>query len=181
VGYPVVIRVVSPQIVHKYDVHGVALDLADEAALAAAYDEMMRHLADVAPDAEILGVLVRRMIPSGHEVILGAKRDVVFGPTVLFGLGGLFVEVFRDVTFALAPVHTGAARRMIRGIRAFELLAGARGTEPADVDSIEQCLGRLGRLASDVERISELDINPLIVGAAGRGSTVADVRIRLTE
>ncbi|HUU23637.1 MAG TPA: acetate--CoA ligase family protein, partial [Phycisphaerae bacterium] len=179
VGYPVAMRVVSPQIVHKFDVKGVALDLADGGAVRKAHDEMMGNIARVLPAAEVLGVVVRGMIPAGHEVILGAKRDAVFGPTVMFGLGGLFVEIFKDVTFALAPIGEGLASRMVREVRAFRLLEGARGTPPADIVGIEQCLRRLGQLVTDFERISELDINPLIVGPAEQGSWVADVRIRL--
>ncbi|HUU58791.1 MAG TPA: acetate--CoA ligase family protein, partial [Phycisphaerae bacterium] len=165
--------------VHKFDVKGVALNLADGAAVRTAHDEMMGIIARVLPAAKVLGVMIRRMIPAGHEVILGAKRDAVFGPTVMFGLGGLFVEIFKDVTFALAPIGEGLASRMVREVRAFRLLEGARGTPPADIVGIEQCLRRLGQLVTDFERISELDINPLIVGPAEQGSWVADVRIRL--
>ena len=179
IGFPVVLRVVSPQIVHKYDVKGVALNLENAEQLKKAYKNMMDHIAKVLPDAEVTGVLVRGMIPAGHEVILGAKRDAVFGPTLMFGLGGLFVETFKDVTFALAPVDQGIASRMVRQIKAIGLLKGARGAEPADIAAIEQSLRRLGQLISDFERIRELDINPLIVAPAGQGAAVADVRIRL--
>jgi len=178
-GYPVVLRVVSPQIIHKFELKGVALDLTDADAVAQAYAEMISHVGQARPDAEIAGVLVRPMIPPGHEVILGAKRDPMFGPILMFGLGGVFVEVFRDVTFGLAPVTTHQASRMIRGIRSLELLQGARGTEPADLESIEVALRRLGQLVADFDRISELDVNPLIVGPVGRGGAVADVSIRV--
>ena len=97
----------------------------------------------------------------------------------MFGLGGLFVEVFKDVTFALAPIDEGAASRMVREVKAFRILEGARGTKAADIAGIEECLRRLGQLVSDLERVSELDINPLLVGAADQGNSVADVRIRL--
>ncbi len=179
VGFPVVLRVVSPQIVHKFDVKGVALDLRDAEAVKEAYQGIMDNVARVRPNAEVLGVICRPLIPAGHEVILGAKRDAVFGPTLMFGLGGLFVAVFRDVTFALAPIDANTAARMVREIKAYSLLKGARGTEPADVQEIERCLLRLSRLVTDFPRIAELDINPLIVGRAGEGAQVADVRIRL--
>jgi len=181
IGFPAVLRVVSPQIVHKFDVKGIALNLPDAQAVRNAYAEMMQTIAQRQPDAEILGVIVRGMIPAGHEVILGAKRDAVFGATLMFGLGGLFVEIMKDVTFALAPIDAGTARRMVRGIRAFKLLEGARGHVVADIAGIEQCLRRLGQLVADFERISELDINPLIVGSADSGAVVADARIRLGE
>ena len=178
-GFPVVLKVVSPQIVHKYEVKGVALGLKNAEEVKKAHNEMLAHIGKVLPEAQVTGVLVRGMIPSGHEVILGAKRDAVFGPTLMFGLGGLFVEIFKDVTFALAPVDAGIASRMVRQVKAISLLEGARGTEPADIASIEESLRRLGQLVSDFERIRELDVNPLIVGSAKQGSAVADVRIRL--
>lgn len=178
-GYPVVLRVVSPHIIHKFELKGVALDLADANAVAAAYEAMIANIGKVMPAAEICGVLVRSMIPPGREVILGAKRDPVFGPTLMFGVGGVFVEVFRDVTFGLAPIDAGTASRMVRGIRSIDVLRGARGTEAADLAGIEGCLRRLGQLVSDFERIAELDVNPLIAGPAERGCAVADVRIRL--
>ena len=180
IGYPVVLRIVSPQIVHKYDVKGVALNLKDAQAVKQAHREMMESISKAKPDAEIIGVLVRGMIPAGREVILGAKRDPVFGPTVMFGLGGLFVEIFKDVTFALAPIDSGVASRMVREIKSISLLEGARGTKPVDIGAIEECLRRLGQLITDQPRISELDINPLLAGPVGQGSAVADVRIRLS-
>ena len=181
IGYPVVLRVVSPQIVHKYDVKGVVLNLDNANAVREAHAKMVGQIAKAMPEAEILGMIVRRMIPQGHEVILGAKRDPAFGATLMFGLGGIFVEIFKDVTFALAPIDAGVAHRMIRGVKAISLLEGARGTEPADLAGIEECLRRLGQLVADFDRISELDINPLIAGPAGEGNHVADVRILLTE
>ncbi|MDY7009188.1 MAG: acetate--CoA ligase family protein [Planctomycetota bacterium] len=181
IGYPVVLRVVSPQIIHKFDVKGVALNLRDADAVRSAYNDMVSHIGEAMPEARIKGFVVRGMIPSGHEVILGAKHDAAFGPTLMFGLGGLFVEIFRDVTFALAPITPAVASRMVRQIKAYKLLEGARGTGPADVAGVEDCLLRLGRLVVDFERIAELDINPLIVGPAGKGGNVADVRIRLSE
>ena len=126
-------------------------------------------------------MIVRGMIPPGHEIILGAKHDAVFGPTVMFGLGGIYVSIFKDVTFALAPVDRMTAERMIREIKAIKLLEGARGTKAADLDEIAECLCKLGQLVTDFPRISELDINPLIAASADKGSVVADVRIRLSE
>jgi len=180
IGFPVVLRIVSPQVVHKWDVKGVVLDLADAAAVRAAFDRMLRDVAEAMPEAEIRGAVVRRMIPGGHEVILGAKRDPAFGPTLMFGLGGLYVELFRDVTFALAPISRGRAARMLRQVKAFRLLEGLRGAHKADIEGIQDCLIRVGQLVSDFDRIAELDVNPLIVGPANIGNTVADVRIRLS-
>ena len=161
IGYPVVLRVVSPQIIHKSEVQGIALNLAD----AEAVRERVR--ADAAARRprpcrrrEIRGMLVRRMIPPGYELILGAKRDPAFGATLMFGLGGIYVELFSDVTFGLAPMDMATAGRMIRQVKAFKLLQGARGKPPADVKSIEEFLVRLGQLVADFDRIAELDINP---------------------
>jgi acetate---CoA ligase (ADP-forming) len=176
-----VLRVVSPQIVHKSEVQGITLNLTDAGAVCAAFERMQKHLAAVAPEAEIRGMLVRRMVPAGHELILGAKRDPVFGAVLMFGLGGIYVELFSDVTFALAPIDLAAAARMVRNVKASKLLQGARGKPPADIKNIEQCLVRVGQLVADFGRIVELDVNPLIAGPAETGNAVADVRIRLAE
>jgi acyl-CoA synthetase (NDP forming) len=165
--------------VHKFEVKGVILNLVTAQAVRDAYGAMVRHLSQVMPQAQVVGAIVRGMIPSGHEVILGAKRDAVFGPTLMFGLGGLFVEVFKDVTFALAPVDEATADRMIHEVKACSLLQGARGTEVADLKGIRQCVLRLGQLVTDFPIIAEMDINPLLVGPVATGCAVADVRIRL--
>jgi acyl-CoA synthetase (NDP forming) len=178
IGYPVVLRVLRPQIVHKSEMKAVALNLADPESVRGAFDQMLRHVTQSVPDVEIHGVLVRKMIPQGHEVILGAKRDPGFGPTVMFGLGGIYVEYFKDVTFALAPLGRLTAANMIRQIRAYPLLEGARGGPRADVEGIAECLIRIGQLVNDFDRITELDVNPLIAEPAGT-NTVADVRIRV--
>jgi len=178
-GFPVTLRVVSPQIIHKSDVKGVALNLNSTAMVRAAYERMRHHLAAVAPEAQIHGLLVRSMIPAGHELILGAKHDPVFGPTLMFGLGGIYVELFEDVTFGLAPIDGATAARMVRHVKAYRLLEGMRGAAAADIQNIQECLQRLGQLVTDFPRIVELDINPLIAGPAEVGNAVADVRIRL--
>jgi len=180
IGYPVVLRIVSPQVVHKWDVGGVVLNLQEASAVRSAFEQMVQRVRQAVPQAEIRGAVVRRMIPPGHEVILGVKRDPSFGPVLMFGLGGLYVELFKDVTFGLAPISRGGAQRMLRQVKAFKILEGLRGSPPADVENIRQCIQRLGQLAADFPRISELDINPLIVGPKQQGNTVADVRIRLS-
>ncbi|MDZ7615499.1 MAG: acetate--CoA ligase family protein, partial [Patescibacteria group bacterium] len=181
IGYPVVLRVVSRQVVHKSEVKGVTLNLSKADSVLGAFERMQRQLHELMPEAELDGMLVRRMIPEGYEVILGAKRDAVFGPTLMFGLGGIYVSLFKDVTFGLAPISSAAAARMVRKVTAFRLLEGARGGSAADVPGIEQCLIRLGQLVADFERITELDVNPLIALAADKGNVVADVRIRLGQ
>jgi len=181
IGYPVVLRAISPEIVHKSEAQAIALDLADAAAVRTAYDRMLGRVVQAVPEARIRGVLVRRMIPAGHEVIVGAKRDPSFGPVLMFGLGGIYVELFEDVTFALAPIGRAAADRMVRRVKAHRLLEGLRGSPPADLEGIGDFLMRTGQLVADCDRIVELDVNPLIVGPADVGCAVADVRIRLSD
>jgi acetyltransferase len=178
-GYPAVLRLQSRQIVHKTEAKAVALDLPDAAAVRAAYRRMAEHVARTMPQARIDGAVVRRMVPAGLEVILGAKRDPSFGPVLMFGLGGIFVEVFCDVAFALAPIAPATADRMIRQVRSYALLEGERGMPRADLEGIRECLIRVGQLAGDFPRLAELDINPLIVGSTPGSCAVADVRIRL--
>jgi len=181
IGYPVVLRLVSPQITHKSEVKGVALNLNAPDAIRGAYDRMTRHIADLVPEAEIRGLLVRPMIPDGYELILGAKRDPSFGPTLMFGLGGIYVGLFKDVTFALAPIGAATAARMVCQVKAYRLLEGARGGARANIEEIQKCLIRVGQLIDDFDRVAELDVNPLIAGPAEIGNAVADVRIRLTD
>jgi acetyltransferase len=181
IGYPVTLRVVSAQVVHKSEVKGVALNLTDAGMVRGAFERMRRDVTAAVRGAEIQHLLVRKMIPAGHELILGAKRDPVFGPTLMFGLGGIYVELFEDVTFGLAPLDQATAARMVRQVKAYRLLEGMRGGSPADIENIRDCLQRLGQLVSDFPRIVELDINPLIAGPAEVGNMVADVRIRLGE
>jgi hypothetical protein len=173
--------VVSPQIVHKSEAKGIALDLEDAESIRRADSRIRSHVAQALPEAEIRGLLCRPMIPRGHEVILGAKRDPSFGPTLMFGMGGIYVELFRDVTFGLAPVARSTAMRMMQNIKAYQVLEGARGGARADIEGIAESLVRLGRLVADFEQILELDINPLIAGPADRGNAVADARIRLSQ
>lgn len=179
IGYPIVLRVVSPKIVHKIEMKGVVLDLKDPEEVRDAYDAMYTHLLKHVPPEDITGVLVRRMIPAGKEVILGIHRDAIFGHMLMFGLGGIYVEAFKDVTFRIVPIRETAAGKMIRELRTSALLEGLRGEERSDIAAIEDTLRRLSQLANDFPRIAELDINPLIVHPVGHGCHVADIRIYL--
>jgi acetyltransferase len=178
-GYPAVLRVVSPKIVHKFEVNGVALNLRDGAELRRAFRAMQDSLRRHVKPEDISGILVRPMIPAGKELILGLSRDPIFGHILMAGLGGIYVEAFKDVTFRIVPIREGAAGKMLRELRMFKLLTGLRGEKPSDVPAVEDALKRLSQLADDWPRIAELDINPLIVHAEGDGCHVADVRIRL--
>ena len=179
IGFPVVMKVDSDDIVHKFDVKGVLLDVRSPEAAGEGYDSILANVEMAKPGARVKGIYVQKMITKGEEVILGVKRDPSFGVVIMFGLGGLFVEVFKDVSFRVAPIGPRSASEMIREIRAYSMLAGARGKKPRDIRSIEECIQRLAVLALDNPEIKELDINPLIVNDEGGGCYVADARIML--
>ena len=177
IGYPVVLKIASPDILHKSDIGGIELDLRDDEAVVAAYERIMSRVLQRMPDARIWGVSVQQQLPPGREVIIGVNRDANFGPILMFGLGGIYVEVLQDVTFRLCPVTPREARQMISEIRAVGLLRGARGAAPADMDAIADVICRVSALAMAFDDITELDINPLIVGDRGQGAVAADIRI----
>jgi len=140
----------------------------------------MTDIARRQPAAAVEGVIVQKMMP-GVETILGINRDPQFGPILMFGLGGIYVEVFKDVTFRLAPIRELGAQRMVESIKAGQILRGVRGRPPADLDALLECIERLSQLAVDIPQIAELDINPLMVLPAGQGAAVVDARLRLLE
>lgn len=177
IGFPVAMKVGSPDIVHKFDVGGVQLGIDSPAAAAEAFTAIRTNVRAHQPDARIDGVFVQAMAGHGEEVILGLKRDASFGPVLMFGLGGIFVEIFRDVSLRLVPVAPEHARSMLREVKAFPILDGARGRHQRDLDALEQCILRLSQLAKECPQILELDINPLVVCDRGRGCAVADARI----
>jgi acetyl coenzyme A synthetase (ADP forming)-like protein len=177
IGYPVVLKVVSDDIIHKSEVQGVELNLGNAREVEEAWKRIHGHIKTSMPEAKISGLYVIRMIKEGEEIILGIKRDPSFGPVLLFGLGGIFVEVFKDVSFGVAPLSREEARKMVEQTRAFEILKGIRGRNPKDMDSIVDALLRLGRLAEDFPEIEELDINPLFVLDQGQGSVIGDARM----
>jgi acetyl coenzyme A synthetase (ADP forming)-like protein len=161
-GFPVALKVVSPGIVHKTDAGGVRLDLGTAIELRAAAAEMLDAVHRAAPEAEVAGLLVQRMARGGRETIVGIARDPVFGPLVMFGLGGVFVEVLRDVAFRMAPLGALDAHDLIHGIRGLPLLQGVRGSPPVDFAALSDAVLRVSRLAVDLPEIAELDINPLL-------------------
>ncbi|GBF32184.1 acetyl-CoA synthetase alpha and beta chains [Desulfocucumis palustris] len=167
IGYPVALKIISRQISHKSDVGGVSLNIRDEAALQTAYRQMLQRVKSNAPGAAVEGVLVQSFRPEGVEVILGIKRDPEFGPVVIFGLGGIYAELFRDVAFRIAPFTREEALAMLRETKAYKLLAGYRGAAGGNMDAVADCLLRLGQLALEHPEIKELDINPLMVTPGG--------------
>jgi acetyltransferase len=181
IGFPVVMKIVSPHIVHKVDVGGVKLNLQSEAEVKAAYTDLLQQVKAARPGAEIWGVLIQEMVSKGKEIILGMKRDPLFGALLMFGLGGIYVEVFKDVIFRIAPIHELSARHMIEAIKGIKLLRGFRGEPASDIDAIAQSLSRLSQLVTDFTEIEEMDINPLIVLPAGSGARVVDARIMISD
>lgn len=180
-GYPVAMKISSPDILHKSDVGGVKVGLASASAVEDAFELMMLRIKKRKPDAEIRGVLVEKMISGGREVILGMKKDRQFGPVLMYGLGGIFVEVLKDVSFGLAPITAEECFKMISSTKSYKLLTGARGEKPVDVPSIVINIQRLSQLVTDFPEIDEVDINPLKVGQKGDGAFVVDARIILSK
>jgi len=179
IGLPVVLKIVSPRIIHKSDAGGVLVKLASRADVMAGFEQIVANAKRYSADAVIEGVLVQQMAPAGEEVIFGMNRYPIFGPLIMFGMGGVFVEVFQDVKFSLAPVTREEAVRMIHGIKGFKLLNGFRGRPKADIGVIERLLVSMSNLALNHPEIIEMDLNPLLVHPEGKGVTVADCRIIL--
>lgn len=175
---PVVMKIVSPDIQHKSEIGGVLLGIEGENAVRAGFDTLMERARNAEPDAAIEGVLVAPMIRDGVETILGVQRDPVFGPVVMFGLGGIFVEVMKDVTLRVAPFTEAEAQVMIREVKGFPLLDGARGRQPADVDALAATLSKLSLFAAaHADTLETLDINPLLVLPRGQGAVAVDALI----
>lgn len=178
-GFPVVMKVVSPQILHKSDVGGIRLNLKSPGEVREAFSEMMTRLQSLLPHADLEGVLIEAMAPAGHEVIIGMRRDPNFGPVMMFGLGGIYVELFRDVAFRVAPLTHDDALEMIFETRAGRLLSGFRNQPTADLEAILDAILRLSHLALDFPEIQEAEINPLLVRPKGGGAVALDCRILL--
>ncbi|MGH7425235.1 MAG: acetate--CoA ligase family protein [Candidatus Methylomirabilales bacterium] len=174
-GYPVVAKIVSPDILHKTEVGGVLLNLNDAAAVRAAYRQIVERSRQAR--AALRGVLISRMAPPGTEVIAGLTQDAQFGPVVMFGLGGIFVEVYRDVSFRLIPLTEPDAAAMIREIKASPVLQGVRGGRAADLKALADLLLTLSRMAEENSEIAEMDLNPIIVYE--EGLSVVDARVLL--
>ncbi|HEY3331823.1 MAG TPA: acetate--CoA ligase family protein [Capsulimonadaceae bacterium] len=180
-GYPVVLKISSPDILHKTDVGGVKLNLRDAASVKAAATEILETSARLRPNARIWGVTVEPMSKPGREVILGMTRDERFGPVVMFGLGGVYTELLKDVSFRLAPIRELGAQRMIESLKTKALFDSFRGSEPADKEAIYDAIERLSQLVIDFPQIKEMDINPMLVYSEGQGAAIVDARIILED
>ena len=178
-GYPVVLKVVSPDIAHKSDVGGVKLNLRDQDAVGAAFDEIVANSKKAVPGAKILGVAVQYMAPQGTEVIVGMTTDPQFGPVMMFGLGGIMVEVLKDVSFRLVPLAEKDADQMINEIKGRPVLAGVRGQPPSDVAALKQTILKVSEFVQQHPEIRELDLNPVF--AYPDGALAVDARIVISE
>jgi acetyltransferase len=178
--YPVVMKVVSPDIIHKSDAGGVKINIKTDAGVREAYQTILANCKKYKEDANIHGVAVQEMAPWGTEVIVGSVNDPTFGPTVMFGLGGIFVEVLKDVTFRVAPLNLQQATRMLTEIRSAPILAGVRGEAPRDRKALAQLICKYAKMVYDLsDEIAETDANPVLVYEEGKGLKVVDARVIL--
>jgi acetate---CoA ligase (ADP-forming) len=180
-GYPVVMKIWSPDILHKSDVGGVKVGLKNAREVMDAFDLMMYRIPKKMPDANIMGVLVQEMCGSGKEVILGMNRDPHFGPLMMFGMGGTMVEVLKDVSFYLAPLTAEEAKQMLINTKTYKMLKGVRGDKGVDIDAIAEGLQRLSQLVTEFPQIQELDINPYVVGPEGTTAIAVDARMSVEK
>jgi len=179
IGFPVVLKIISPQILHKSDVGGVVLNVQDEQGVREAYRRIMSNVKAKQPDATIEGIFIQEMAPSSTEVIVGATKDPAFGLTIMFGLGGIFVEVLKDVSFRLVPITKLDAEEMIHEIRSYKILEGARGMPKADESALVDILLNTSKMLMDRPEIKELDMNPVLIYE--KGAKIVDARIILEE
>lgn len=177
IGFPVVLKIVSPDIVHKSDVGGVKVGLKSPEEVKNAYNAIISSVSEKAPDAKVTGILVQEMVPEGVEVIVGATRDPTFGPVLLFGLGGIFVEVLKDVSFRIAPVTKYDAESMLKEIRAAKILEGYRGTPPRDKEALVDIIMKLSKFMEEQESVTDVDLNPIMTFEEGKGAKIADARV----
>ncbi|MEM4881900.1 MAG: acetate--CoA ligase family protein [Desulfurococcaceae archaeon] len=179
IGYPIALKIVSPDITHKSDVGGVKLGLMNREEAAKSVAEMLKTVSTKVPQARIVGVVMYKMAPAGLEVIVGGIRDSVFGAAVMFGLGGIFVEVLKDVSFRISPVSYGEALEMIEEIKSARILGGYRGQPPVDKQALADMIVKTSNLLLDNEEIESVDLNPVIVYP--QGAVAVDVRVILKK
>ncbi len=179
IGFPVALKIESLDIVHKTDAGGVELDLEDEDEVREGFKKIISEVKDKALKAKVEGIMVHEMVQGGKETIIGMSLDPNFGPLIMFGLGGVYVEFLKDVTFRIAPITDSDASEMVKSVKSYPLLKGVRGEEPVDIESIEEYIQRLSRLVEDFQEIEEVDVNPLVVFEKGRCCNVLDARIKI--
>ena len=175
IGYPIVLKIVSPQILHKSDAGGVIVGIETDQGIRDSYNKILNNAKAYNADAEITGILVQEMAPNGTEIIIGTTTDPTFGPTIMFGLGGIFVEILKDVSFRVAPIDIIDAKEMIKEIKAYKILEGARGMPPSDQETLANILVKVSEMVMDCPEIKELDMNPIL--AYPSGARIVDARI----
>jgi acetate---CoA ligase (ADP-forming) subunit beta len=175
IGFPVAMKIISPDIVHKSDIGGVKLGLAEAVQVGKAYDDMMAVVRQKLPAAQIIGVSIQKMAPPGVEVIIGMTRDAQFGPVIMFGLGGIMVEVLKDVSFRIVPLTRWDAAEMIGEIKGHALLEGFRGQEPVSITALEDLILKVSDFIAQNPQVKELDLNPVIAYKAS--ALAVDARI----
>ncbi len=179
IGYPIVLKIVSPDVLHKSDIGGVVLNIKSKEELVSAYDNIITRVKTHNPKAKIHGILVQEMVPQGLEIIVGAVKDAFFGHAIMFGLGGIFVEVLKDVSFRVVPVTREDVLEMMKEIKGYQLLKGYRGQPPRDEEAIVDIILKLSRMLEELQEIKELDLNPIMVYEVGKGAKIVDARIIL--
>jgi acetate---CoA ligase (ADP-forming) subunit beta len=177
IGYPVVLKIVSPDVIHKFDVGGVILDINCEEEAKNGFNQIIENVKKHKPTAQIDGILIQEMAPSSTEVIVGCIKDAQFGPTLMFGFGGTFVEVMKDVSFRIAPIDEADAQEMMTEVKAYPILQGCRGQPPADIETLTKILLGVSKLVMDYPEIRELDLNPVMVYE--KSAKTVDARIIL--
>ena len=177
INFPIVMKIVSPDIIHKTDAGGVKLNIKDEKEAKLAYQGIISKAKKYNKEAQIFGVITYSMIPKATEIIIGMMKDPHFGPVIMFGLGGIFVEVLKDISFRILPIEERDAREMITEIKGYEILKGARGESPRDIKAIEEVLMKVSKLTMENPKINEIDLNPIFVFE--KGLQVVDARMIL--
>lgn len=177
IGYPVVLKIISPDVIHKSDAGGVLVNLKNPTDVRNAYNKILENVKNYNANAKIVGILVQEMAPQSTETIVGAIKDPQFGPTIMFGLGGIFVELLKDVNFRVAPITAEDAMQMITQLKAYPLLKGFRNTPPSDIDALADVLLKTSKLVMENPEIKELDLNPVL--AYPKGAKTVDARIIL--
>ena len=175
INFPIVMKIVSPDIIHKTDAGGVKINIKDEKEAKLAYQEIISKAKEYNKNAEISGVIAYAMVPQGTEIIIGMMKDPHFGPVIMFGLGGIFVEILKDISFRILPIEERDAREMISEIKGYEILKGARGNPPRDIQAIKEVLMKVSQLTMENPEINEIDLNPIFVFE--KGLQIVDARM----
>ena len=179
IGYPVAVKLFSPTITHKTDVGGVILNLKSADEVTKAYDQIGKNLEKISRRSEMKGVTVQKMLSGGVELIVGITQDKTFGPLIMFGLGGIYAELFKDVNFRIHPLTDIDAKDMISSFKSHKILDGWRGAPPSDIAAVENLLLRISAMIEEIPEIQEMDLNPIMAMEIGQGCYVADARISI--